>query len=200
MPHRNWRAAAAIGAAALAISGCGGGSGPDVPKALTQQIPASCGAYWQPKTVAAALGHRTVSHVTGKFDKPARGVGDCEVDIPLDTPLGGANEGPYLTLEVDDRHQPADAAQLLADECDPRGNAPDQTVSGPGHSCAVFRADPSDDAIQGGRIRAQDAAGTLFVQVTIEGVNGTRGADPTLDADRTHAFQLLAEAVAAAKP
>ncbi|TQF01182.1 hypothetical protein E6W39_01700 [Kitasatospora acidiphila] len=194
------RRSAVVGLAVLALAGCGGGgSGPSIPKALQQQLPSACGGYWQPKTVATALGHSPFSHIVGQFDQPARGHGNCMIYITLGSSPGSQSDKPYMSLEVDDEQQADRAAGLLADECNPKQNKGDQTVTGPDASCAVFRADPPITALQGGQLLVMGTAGGLFLQVTIDGVIGPTGGYPTLDSDRAHGFQLLADAIAAAK-
>lgn len=63
-----------------------------------------------------------------------------------------------------------------------------QDFQGPRGACVVYRAEPPEAALVGGRLKAYADEGTALLTVTVDGV------DHTLKQDREHILQLLAEA------
>ncbi|MFF2409879.1 hypothetical protein [Streptomyces sp. NPDC058092] len=115
--------------------------------------------------------------------------------VPISvTEAGRGTSGPRhtdtkLTLEIYDWKDPATVAEYVAGKCDAKpSDGVTQSFKGPKGAYGTFRADPPEDFLVGGRVAACAGEGKLLVQVTIDGVDGT------LEQNREHAFQLLADA------
>lgn len=83
----------------------------------------------------------------------------------------------------------ATPAEYVAGKCDAKvSDGVTQSFKGSEGACCTFPAGPPEEFLVGGRVAACAGAGRLLLQVTIDGV------DDTLEQDREHALQLLADA------
>lgn len=184
------RAVTAVVASVL-LAGCGGGGkGPTVSKALVQGVDKKCGHYFKPETVATALGDNEFDQAVGGFKD---GKGSCVVFISA-VELGYGKDGPRRTaakvsLEILDWKSRVDQPSYADQRCrDTTAAGVTRTFRGPGGACVVYRAEPPEAALVGGRLKAYADEGTALLTVTVDGV------DHTLKQDREHILQLLAEA------
>ncbi|MEU5269943.1 hypothetical protein AB0G77_15710 [Streptomyces hygroscopicus] len=192
--RRSGSAGAGVVVALLLVTGCGGGgksdSGPSVTTELTKAVNTRCGHYLKPETVAAALGDNEFADVNGQFQN---GKGSCLVNISV-REAGRGTSGPLhtsakLSLEILRWHDPAQVAEYVGEKCHATSaDGVTKAFKGPKGACGTYRADPPEEFLVGGRVAAYAGEGRELITVTIEGVDGT------LEQDREHAFELLADA------
>ncbi|MFF8692364.1 hypothetical protein ACF08W_09160 [Streptomyces sp. NPDC015144] len=176
------------------VAGCGGGGGgdakPAVGKALAQGVEKRCGHYLKAETVATALGDNDFDQAVGGFKD---GKGSCVVFVSA-VEAGYGTDGPHRTaakvsLEILDWERRVGSDDYAGEHCrDTTAAGVTKTFRGPGKICVVYRADPPDAFLVGGRLQANADEGTALLTVTVDGV------DHALEQDREHALQLLAEA------
>ncbi|MEV8454683.1 hypothetical protein AB0467_22990 [Streptomyces sp. NPDC052095] len=173
------------------VAGCGGGDAkPAVDKALAQGVEKGCGPYLKAETVATALGDNDFAQAVGSFKD---GKGSCVVFVSA-VEAGYGTDGPHRTaakvsLEILDWGRRVGSGDYAGAYCrDTAAAGVTKTFRGPGKACVVYRADPPEAALAGGRLQAYADEGTALLTVTVDGV------DHALKQDREHALQLLAEA------
>ncbi|MFB6813391.1 hypothetical protein ACFCV8_02450 [Streptomyces sp. NPDC056347] len=193
MARRGLVRGGAVAVVSVLLAGCGGGGGdaePAVSKALVRGVNKRCGHYLKPETVAEALGKEKFDQAVGGFKG---GKGSCVVFISA-TEAGYGTDGPHRTaarvsLEIQDWKRRVGPASYADEYCrDTTAAGVTKTFRGPGKTCVVYRAEPPDAALVGGRLQAYADEGTALLTVTVDGV------DHTLKEDREHSLRLLAEA------
>lgn len=192
--RRSGSAGAGLVVVFLLMTGCGGGggseTGPSVTTALAKGVNTGCGHYLKPETVAAALGDNKFADVNGHFQD---GKGSCLVNISLSESGRGTSGPPHtfakLSLQILDEEDPAQMAEYVGGKCHATSaDGVTKTFKGPKGACGTYRADPPEEFLAGGRVEAYAGEGRKLITVTVDGVDGT------LEQDREHAFQLLANA------
>ncbi|MFF2653754.1 hypothetical protein [Streptomyces sp. NPDC058045] len=191
-------AGAVLAAGLLLVTGCSGGgsdSGPRVTKALAESVPKGCGHYLKPESVAAALGANKFAGASGRFRD---GKGSCSVDIKVGEAGRDGMDGPQhinvkFSLEIFD-WGPALVAESLKEKCHAAGDdGVTSTFKGPKGACGVYRAEPTEEFLVGGRLDAYAGEGRKLLTITFHGVDGT------LKKDRGRVLRLLADARAEAR-
>ncbi|MFD9815632.1 hypothetical protein [Streptomyces sp. NPDC059080] len=158
--------------------------------ALAKAVNKSCSHFLKPESVAAALGDNTFDGTLGQIQG---GKGSCSVTISV-REAGRGTSGPLhtnvkLSLEILSWKDPALAAQSVDEVCHhTSAYGVTEIFQGPKGACSVYRAEPSEEFLVGGRLDIHGSEGRKRITVTVHGVDGT------LKQDRKHALQLLADA------
>ncbi|GLY66813.1 hypothetical protein Atai01_34320 [Amycolatopsis taiwanensis] len=177
------------------MAGCGtddtSQSGATVTPALADGVNTRCGQYLKPETVAAALGANTFADVNGQIEN---GAGSCLINISV-TEVGYGPDSPRhsvakVSLEILDFHDPSHGREPCDDAS---AHGATEAFTGPDGACGLYWEKPPEAFLVGGRVSAYIDEGGRMITVRIDGVDPT-----TVNQDRDHAFQLLADARAKA--
>ncbi|MFF9478194.1 hypothetical protein [Streptomyces sp. NPDC014733] len=192
MRRSGW-AGAGVAVGLLFVTGCGGGGGngsaPAVDPALAKAVNKNCGHFLKPESVAAALGDNTFDGTLGKIQGDK---GSCSITVSV-REAGRGTSGPRhsdvkLSLEILSWKDPALVAQSVDEVChNTSAVAVTEIFQGPKGACSVWRAEPTEEFLVGGKLDVHGGEGTKRITITVHGVDGT------LKQDREHALQLLAD-------